>query len=59
MYEVITFTSICILSAVFIYNHLEHKRNLKKLFIKEVDEGIKKLEQNVNSRSNKSALVKK
>ena len=58
MYEFITFTSICILSAVFIYN-LEHKRNLKKLFIKEVDEGIKKLEQNVNSRSNKSALVKK
>ena len=58
MYEIITFTSICILSAVFIYN-FEHKRNLKKLFIKEVDEGIKKLEQNVNSRSNKSALVKK
>ena len=58
MYEIITFTSICILSAVLIYN-LEHKRNLKKLFIKEVDEGIKNLEQNVNSRSNKRVVIKK
>ena len=58
MYEVITFTSICILSAVLIYKS-EYKRQLKKLFIKEVDEGIKNLEQNVNSRSNKRVVIKK